>query len=185
MVPSIAFAKPDPEPLVDQVRSAIDRGVNYLRRQEKGRGHWELQGLPATDKPGGTTALALLALLNYGVPADDAMMKRGLDYIRNMELRYTYVVGLQTMALAEANDPRDRERIQQCVDWLIAARNMKGGNLTGWGYSNDGGQPDHSNSQYALLGLNAGRQAGAKIDRAVWESIRDFYQSPSDQNRRK
>src|SRR5207253_795712 len=32
-------------------------------------------------------------------------------------------------------------------------------------------------SQYALLGLNAGRQAGAKIDRTVWESIRDFYQT--------
>jgi hypothetical protein len=177
MFPSVVFAQADAEPLVEQVRSAIDRGVNYLRRAEKGRGHWETQGMPVTDKPGGTSCLAVLALLNSGVPADDAMIKRGLEYVRSLEMRYTYVVGLQTMALAEAGDPRDRERIQQCVDWLIAARSMKGGKLVGWGYSNDGGQTDHSNSQYALLGLNAGRQAGATIDRAVWESIRDFYQS--------
>jgi Domain of unknown function (DUF4159) len=177
IVPSVAFAKLEPEPLVDQVRSAIDRGVNYLRRQEQGRGHWELGGALALDKPGGATVLAMLALLNSGVPADDAMIKRGLEYVRAIELRYTYVIGLQTMVLAEAGDPRDRERIQQCVDWLVAARNMKGGSLTGWGYTNDGGQPDHSNSQYALLGLHAGRQVGAKIDIAVWESIRDYYQT--------
>lgn len=175
VVPLVVRA--EPEPLVEQVRAAINRGVNYLRRTEKGRGHWEQPGLVATDKPGGATALAMLALLNCGLPPSDPMMKRGLDYVRNMELRWSYVVGLQTMVLAEAGDPRDRERVQQCADWLVAARYIRDGKLHGWGYANDGGQPDHSNSQYALLGLHAARLAGANIDISVWESIRDFYKS--------
>ncbi len=176
LIPSVVFAKPEREPLVEKVRSAINRGVNFLRTSEKGKGNWE-HGLVGTDKPGGATALAMLALLNSGIPPDDAMMKRGLEYVRNIEMRWTYVVGLQTMVLAEAGDPRDRERIQKGVDWLIACRNIRNGQLQGWGYTDDGGQPDHSNSQYALLGLHAGRLAGANIDINVWESIREYYKS--------
>lgn len=168
---STVFA--EPEPLVERVRTAIDRGVRYLRRQEKG-GRWET-GLLATDKPGGGTSLALLALLNSGVPADDPMIRRGLDYLRTVPRRHTYVVGLQAMVYAEAGDPRDRERLQENVDWLIRARIMRGGQMLGWGYGDDGGVPDNSNTQYALLGLFAGQVAGAKIDPAVWKSIRDFY----------
>src|SRR5262249_25505629 len=46
----------------------------------------------------------------------------------------------------------------------------------GWSYAK-GPSPiaDNSNSQYALLGLWAGRQSGVKIDREIWEQIRDFY----------
>ncbi|MGE3809642.1 MAG: hypothetical protein AB7K24_33675, partial [Gemmataceae bacterium] len=29
------------EPLVDAVKQAIERGVQFLRDQEKGQGHWE------------------------------------------------------------------------------------------------------------------------------------------------
>src|SRR5205085_1456216 len=33
----------------------------------------------------------------------------------------------------------------------------------------------NSNTQYAVLGLYAGRQAGATIDKEVWESIQAYY----------
>ncbi|MBX7103650.1 MAG: DUF4159 domain-containing protein [Gemmataceae bacterium] len=168
----------EPEPLVDRVRTAIDRGVRFLRRQEKGQGHWEKS---IAEKPGGVTALALLALLNSGVPVDDPMIQRGLKYLRTVEPRFTYVVGLQTMVFVEANDPRDKQRIQTNVDWLIGARVMQAGNLLGWGYTTEGGLPDNSNTQYALLGLHAGRMGGAKIDVGVWQSIRDFYVSSQAQ----
>src|SRR3954469_7359671 len=69
------------EPLVDRVRSSIERGVRYLRREEKGRGNWEPSQV-ANDKPGGSTTLALLALLNSGVPVDDPMIQRGLGFLR-------------------------------------------------------------------------------------------------------
>src|SRR5262249_23515060 len=64
------------EPLVEQVRSAIDTGVRFLRKEERGQGNWE-RGFIASNKPGGFTALALLALLNCGVKADDPIIQRG------------------------------------------------------------------------------------------------------------
>src|SRR5262249_31262718 len=76
---------------------------------------------------------------------------------------------------AEANDPQDKERIRRNVDWLIKARKMDNGRLQGWGYTEDGGTLDNSNSQYALLGLHAGRMAGIPIDIAVWRSIGEYY----------
>src|SRR5689334_16117547 len=88
------------EPLVDQVRSAIDAGRRFLQQQEKGRGEWE-RGLYAGAKPGGCTALALLALLNSGVKPDDRIIQSGLSYLRQIEPRDTYVVGLQTMVFNE------------------------------------------------------------------------------------
>lgn len=170
------------EPLVERVRVAIEKGVLILRREERGRGNWE-HSIGAQSKPGGYTSLAMLALLNSGVKADDPIIQRGLAYLRRVEPEWTYVVGLQTMVLAEVGDPRDGPLIQRNVDWLIAQRKMRGNKLRGWGYSGPtalASGTDFSNSQYALLGLHAGKQAGARIERAVWESIEAFYVDSQD-----
>ncbi len=169
-----AADKPKEEPLVEQVRSAIDAGVRFLRKEERGQGSWE-RNIAASTRPGGCTALAILALLNAGVKPDDPLIQRGLANLRKLEPEMTYVVGLQTMVLAEVGDARDGPRIQANVDWLVKARGFRGDKLRGWGYSSPAGSTDFSNTQYALLGLHAGVQAGARIDRAVWESIRDCY----------
>src|SRR5947209_759260 len=125
--------------------------------------------------PGVETCLAMLALLNAGVKPDDPLIERGLKYLRAVPQRDVYTVGLQTMVYAAAGRKDDLERIQSNVDWLIRARVMSGKILEGWSYKSDNGPVDNSNSQYALLGLHEGHLAGAKIDRDVWETIRDFY----------
>jgi Domain of unknown function (DUF4159) len=163
------------EPLVEQVRKAIERGVQFLRDQEEGQGNWEHVNPASGANPGGWTALALLALLNAGVKPDDPLIERGLQYLRQLKPGKTYVVGLQTMVFAEAGLPQDRERIQRNVDWLIAARVTDGGQLRGWTYTMSRSLPDNSNTQYALLGLHAGQQAGAHIQPAIWREIRDYY----------
>jgi hypothetical protein len=138
-----------PEPLVEQVRTAIDTGVRFLRKAERGRGHWEIDFISAA-KPGGSSSLALLALLNCGIKPDDPIIQRGLEHLRKVEPQSTYVVGLQTMVFAEVGDAKDGPRIQRNVDWLIRARVMSGPKLRGWGYGQDAGGTDYSNSQYAL-----------------------------------
>src|SRR5262245_48732885 len=95
-----ADRQPGQEPLVEQVRTAIDTGARYLRKEERGRGHWENDFVSAT-KPGGTTSLALLALLNCGLKPDDPIIQRGLEYLRKIPPESTYVVGLQTMVFTE------------------------------------------------------------------------------------
>lgn len=164
--------------LVDRVRVAIDRGVKFLRDNQRADGGWLDEAFPGRIRGGGT-ALALLALLNAGIKPDDPVIQNGLKRLREErvhEKSMVYVVGLMTMVYVEANQNQDLLRIQECVKWLVNARVEVNGQLRGWGYSTGGGQmPDHSNSQYALLGLWAGKTAGAKIEPAVWESIRAFY----------
>jgi hypothetical protein len=187
----VAFALPATsaraeEPLVKKVRTALDKGIEYLKAQQRdqggGRWSWENDQLQLL-QPGGSSCLAMLALLTAGTPPDDPVVKRGLSFIRGLKPQHTYVVGLQTMVLAEVGEQRDLFQIQSNVDWLIGAAvtgNRKplgqGGKLEGWSYqANSSSRADNSNSQYALLGLWAGQQAGAKIDKSVWEAIREFY----------
>jgi hypothetical protein len=162
------------EPLVEQVRKAIDGGKKYLLDQQRQTdGSWEIHA-ELLGRRGGTTALVMLALLNAGVSPRDPALQKGLTYLRDIEPRYTYVVALQTMVFAQAGDPVDRSRIQRNVDWLLSARVADG-----WSYSRIGGdgglRADNSNTQYALLGLHAGLRAGAIIKPKDLEAIRDLY----------
>ncbi len=160
-------AEPASEQLVEQVREAITRGVGFLRKQKANS--WE-DGLNDLFR-GGRAGLALLALLNCGVPPNDPDVQRGLAYLRTIPPSKTYVVALQTMVFAQAGDAQDRERIQRNVDWLVKT---KGSN--GWSYGGERtGLPDNSNTQYALLGLHEGIVAGAKVDPKVLEELRQFY----------
>ena len=174
MNPLLAAEKPK-EPLVQQVRKAIDAGVRFLRDQEKGNGNWEAVDKASVAMPGGWTSLAMLALLNSGVQSEDPIIERGLKYSAQIEPQHTYVVSLQTMVFAETARNDDHLRIQQNVDWLLRAMVKKGGKCKGWSYTQESRIPDNSNTQYALLGLHAGRLAGAKIDREVWQAIQDYY----------
>jgi hypothetical protein len=163
--------------LGDKVVTAVRRGVKYLREQEDGRGKLE-KSVVLGQYPGGMTALATLALLEAGVPPDDPLIERCLEYLRTIAPNddgQTYVVALQTMVYAAAGRDEDRKRIQSNVDWLLAARVMRGAELGGWTYGKKNGVPDGSNTQYAVLALHEGFRAGAKIDPAVWEAIRDHY----------
>lgn len=168
------------EPLAERVRVSIERGIRFLRNEERGRKNWE-HDRGSIGRPGGYTCLAVLALLNSGVKADDPIIKRAMEYIRAMEVEHTYVVGLQTMVFAEIGEARDGPLIQRNVNWLIENRKFNDKRLRGWGYGVRFPGADFSNSQYALLGLHAGRQAGAKIDKEVWESIERFYKESQNE----
>ena len=85
--------------------------------------------------------------------------------------------GLSSILVREqALQGRVHKRIQECVDWLIEARVLteKGGyDDASWTYTKPVNKTshDHSNSQFAVLGLLAGQNAGAKVPAKVWSSI--------------
>jgi hypothetical protein len=170
LVPAVAPAPPRPEDALDErVRDAIRWGVKYLREQERD-GKWEADAPPGMMFISGQTSLALLALLSAGVPPDDPVIQRGLKYLRTVRAGRTYSAALQTMAFARAGEAQDREHIQRNADWLLAARQRDG-----WSYNKRPGGADNSNTQYALLGLEAAGRAGAKVDRQALEELRKFY----------
>jgi hypothetical protein len=165
------------EPLVKQVSQAIDKGKTYLYGIGKDKGNWEVDTLSATQE-GGWTSLALLALLNAGVPPDDPVIQKGLTYLVRIKPRNTYVVGLQTMVLALVDkDNRYKDQIQGNVNWMVEARVKGGGKLLGWGYGagDNQGSVNNSNTQYVLLGLHEGMSAGATVPPEVLEEIQRFY----------
>ncbi len=181
-------AQAQPEPLVKKVKTSIAEGVAFVVSQQRDDGSWEepKDKDNASQYQGGPTALALLALLNCeGVLLDQPQLEakrtlsiqNGLANLRAIESPKVYVRALQTMALAEAGNPKDRAQIKRNVDWLLEARVYKDGKFIGWQYENRKGikDSDASNSQYAMLALWYGRQAGIPINRKVWEEIRDYY----------
>jgi hypothetical protein len=184
--PALAQPVRQKEELVDQVKNSIDRGVNYLRRQQSVRGDWERGGVMAIGHiiTGGQTCLAMLALLNCGVKPDDQVIQLGLKVVRSLPQKGTYVVALQTMVLAEIGDPRDKLQIQSNVDWLLGPLVQLGNNFIGWSYTPEfaGHTGDFSNTQYALLGLHAGKQAGAKIPDQAWALIKELYKTAQNDN---
>ncbi|HUR53958.1 MAG TPA: DUF4159 domain-containing protein [Gemmataceae bacterium] len=178
--PRPVVAQPAPvapqDELVEKVRKAIDKGVRFLEKQQSPQGNWEGIVLDfLLDMEGGSTALVTLALLNCGVKPTEKSVKGGLDYLEKLPPKKTYVVGLQTMALAETRDAKYLPLIQKNVAWLIdTAIGLKRGELQGWSYPGNN-IADNSNTQYALLGLYAAKQAGATIDDGTWKAIQKFY----------
>lgn len=176
--------------LADRVHTSIQKGTRYLLHQTQGAdGSWEQAGGYGLEK-GGVTALVTLALFNVGVSdADRPRLERAITYLRGVQSNRVYVRSLQTMALVEASlDPQrsevahkvDLELIRKNVQWLIDARVVKDGRLEGWGYSPRDGLSNSSTTQYAVLGLWAGKQAGIEINRELWESIRNYYLDSQD-----
>src|SRR4051794_34210273 len=95
LVGTAGAQEPPAEELVVRVGKSIDAGVKFLKDQEAGKGHWEVNWEGTTIMPGGWSSMAMIALLTAGVKPDDPVVERGLKYLRAMELRDTYVVGLQ------------------------------------------------------------------------------------------
>ncbi|MBX9583583.1 MAG: DUF4159 domain-containing protein [Gemmataceae bacterium] len=183
--PALPKAPPPPggppkaeEELVNRVRDAIKNGVRYLKKQQTPRGDWEGVLLNTlADMEGGSTALVTLALLNCGEPPDDPAVAKALRYLRGLPPRKTYVVGLQNLVFLEARERKDLPKIQANADWLAVKAigyNGGAGRLDGWSYPHNP-SADNSNTQYALLGLYAAKQAGARIDDNLWRAIRDYY----------
>ncbi|HEX6961907.1 MAG TPA: DUF4159 domain-containing protein [Lacipirellula sp.] len=172
--PEQALAQLQPELSAEQVRTSIRQGIEYLLNEQSARGTWD----DMTDYPGGVTALTTLALLNAGVEPSHPKIQKSLAYLRALEPNKTYTVALQTMALAEAGQVRDRLLIQKNARWLSRVQITKGDRAGSWSYplgENVGG--DNSNSQFAVLALHEAERVGAEVDPKVWKLAADYWKN--------
>lgn len=144
-----------------QVRNAIANGVRYLRQRQQLDGRW-----PEQHFPGGESCLATLALLQAGEPPDAPHLAAALEQIESLPNAHTYVVSLKIQVLALADAQAYRVPILAAARWLIDAQHADGL----WSYTAQPAPFDHSNSQFALLGLHAAAEAGVNVPRSVWQS---------------
>ena len=144
----------------DEVRLAVRAAVEYLHRAQEHDGGW-----PDHPRgPGGTTALAMLAVINAGVSLENTWAKRGIQVVSGLPNRQTYVVSLKIQALVAADPKRYLPQIRDAANWLHKAQRDDGM----WGYTEDRRSADFSNTQFALLGLHEADKAGVRIPRSVW-----------------
>src|SRR3954451_10592280 len=165
----------------EEVERAIREGVRYLKSEQRADGSWvDVHGEART----GTTSLVTLALLTAGDKPDSPAVRKALGLLRNFspeQLNSTYAIALQTMVFAAAEPERDLNRILANVDWLERAQ-IKTGDMVywpgSWTYSSSKrAQPgDNSNSQYALLGLNAATEVGVPVKPEVWALARTYWE---------
>jgi hypothetical protein len=173
--PAAKDAKEADEKLEKSVNAAREKAIDFLKKKQNKDGTWEggvVQLINGMD--GGVTALAALGLLEAGVPADDAAITKAVDHIVKLEPKHTYVVSLQTQVLARVDAKKHSKLIQDNAEWLLKKAIKKNDKLDGWSYPQNQ-IPDGSNTHFAVMGLHAAAQAGAKIDAKVWEQVREHY----------
>lgn len=182
-----AAAEPTPE-LQKKINAAIDRGADWLRKQQAGDGSFgavSYSGQPFYQV--GLASLCGLALLASGDDRNDPWMLKTLEYLKARDAleagsaRTTYGTGLLIMFLTEyyrpkqkpSSDPRYAKPktkdpcglpkevlawVQELASWLVSVQREDGW----WRYPHTP-PPDLSNTQYALLGLRAARDCGAEV----------------------
>lgn len=164
----------------DEVEHAIREGVRFLKLEQRDDGSWSDVDNEART---GSTSLVTLALLTAGEPVNSPTIRKALDYLRNFgpdELKSTYAVALQTMVFAAAEPDRDQLRLVANVEWLTKAQIRPADRVLwpgSWTYSaikNRHG--DNSNTQYALLGLNAASEIGIRVRPEVWTLARRYWE---------
>jgi WD40 repeat protein len=171
------------EVLFTDVDRAVQRGVAFLKqKQDLKTGQWKAD-LPNGIKSAAESidALCTLALLRSGLDVDDIAVFRGLRRLRGCtDLKTTYAVALQTLALCAGEPKYDAVLLQRNVDWLEKAQveedsKNKWVAAGSWSYSNLAGTGDGSNSRFAVLALHEARRAGAKVAPATWRRIAAYY----------
>ena len=146
-----------------EVRAAIQKGIRFLKNNQKPDGSWEeMTGLNA-----GVSSLCTLALLNSGLDEDDPAVRKAVNWLRKTPPDRTYAVALQTMVFCKANPKRDLPLIRRNAEWLEKTQNqsVRDNPRGAWGYPGGG---DNSNTQFALLGLHAAELAGIPVEQQTW-----------------
>lgn len=142
-------------PLSERVRSALDRARPAL-----------LSHLEGT-RPAGELLLATYAALHDGVEPAHPVLASALDRVAKARLETTYELALRLMILAADAEFPKRDDIAR-KDLADLLQHQSGGVF---GYTENGGGGDLSNTQYGVLGLRAAAAMGRTIPIRTWQRI--------------
>jgi hypothetical protein len=176
------------EDLSTRVHSAVEQAKSFLVNKQQNDGSWAAQTRAQWQT--GITSVVLLALINAGMTADDPVIERGLNYLRALKqpkVVTTYEISLMIMVFAAAKDgQRDKARILTLAHNLEAGQRKRGDYAGCWSYfcvktpldaRNSGRNGDHSNSQFAILGLRDAAHAGVQVDRQIWKRAEHHWRT--------
>jgi hypothetical protein len=117
-----------PDPEQRRVDEAMIRAIEYLKRRQLDTGSWH-----DTFYTTGHAALPALALLECGVPADDPVVQKAVQYVRDQvpTVDHTYEIALALLLLDRLGAKDDEGRIRSLALRLLAGQEARGG----WTYT--------------------------------------------------
>jgi VWFA-related protein len=198
-----------PPPTDRQIAAAIARGVEFIRSGQSDAGSW---GDPGQGQHRlGLTALAGLALMENGVVVDDPAIGRARRVVESMARSSNQTYDLALAILFLARHQKGRRGESDPLIQALAARLAGGDNGGIWDYyvpmdgSEAGDQPnrsprgarrltgrrrarftgegDHSNTQFALLGVWAAGRHGFDPDEALKDIDQHFRSAQQSDGR--
>jgi hypothetical protein len=167
----------------EQIGRSIQRAVDFLLTQFQGN---RLRVTKDRDDNyyTGLNALCVYALLQAGQTIDDErlgdrgkLMKGMIDELKRMPMKgghTTYARSIRANTLALLNRVEDRATLRDDFAWLV--KNHADGAYT-YGEPSEGPIHiyDNSNSQYGLLGVWAGAEAGLEVPNSYWAAVRKHW----------
>jgi hypothetical protein len=174
-----------------QIDAAIESGVKWLYSQQNSRGHWE-QGegpdqkakawQPSGGQWGGTTALAVYALLASGESAQDPRLVRAIEFLSSAKITGVYALAMRAQVWQRLPRTPQRQRlVLQDAQALRAMLIQDGPGRGFFDYAASGGKSySHSRGNYGVLGLWAVAQAGVEVPSDVWQTVEQGWVSHQD-----
>jgi hypothetical protein len=190
------WSAPEPSPqraemvVLSRAQSIADKGLNYLKAQQKPDGGWQ-----EANEPPAITAIAIKAFVQDGhYKSDEAFLEKALNKLLSYQKEdgsisddnlATYNTAIAISALAQSKQDRYRPQLQKALGYLRTIQwvdkidgvpaNMKvpesNPNYGGFGYGSKGARADLSNAQTALDAL---KDAGLKPDDPAFKAALKF-----------
>jgi hypothetical protein len=170
--------------------SAVQRGLEWLVKHQKGDGSWSMKGPypdgAVNENTAAATAMAMLAFLGNGHTHTKGMYQktvdRGMKHLLKMQDKdgnffqdgrrdqWMYTQGQCTIAICElyamSRDSALREPAERAVAFVVASQHKAGG----WRYA-PGSDSDTSVTGWMLMALQSARMAGLEVPKKTLDSI--------------
>jgi hypothetical protein len=154
-------------------KQALSAGRQFLLRRQQDNGSWETA---PRGFPGGSTAMAVWALLESGSSPSDPAIKKALRYLQNVRSDKTYTVSVRAnayqAALAEGASDLGKPLGSE-VRRLVAG--SVGGAYTYVVEPKVADISDQSNSHYAAMGVQAGVKGDQKVPAQFWQQVMRYW----------
>jgi hypothetical protein len=151
------------------IQQSIERGAAYLLAAQNPDGSW---GLTKSEHAVGYTALVAYALLESGLGLNHPKIKLAMEYLSSHESQMTYDLAVRCNVWLIANrrsGGQYREALQKDASLLLSS--VRSGAYSYYCGTRASASGDHSNSQYAVLGVWAAARYGIEIPQAYWQEV--------------
>ncbi|MGA2499053.1 MAG: DUF4159 domain-containing protein [Tepidisphaeraceae bacterium] len=159
------------QPSSAEVDASIKRAVEWLKGRFDGNG--AIPGkVGAQSQEGGHDAIVVYTLLAAGESPQDPQMRAAINHLKGLDIKGTYALGMRAQIWQYLPRNQDsREGVNRDGILLRERVRSTGDNMGLFRYNAEGGDYDHSASNYGVLGIWACAQMGVEFSDKLWVAM--------------